>query len=78
MTRAAEKIFNKVRAPSQLVLEGEISGALGLSAHERKQPHQFPDAKNVMSFVDGHVDFIRMYWNRVVGFDGCPAFYAPP
>ncbi len=77
-TRVAQKIFQSVREPSKLILEGELSGAFGLSSHERKQPHQFPDARNVMSFVDGHVSYIRMYWNGVNGFDGCPAFYEPP
>lgn len=24
------------------------------------------------------VSYIRIYWNGVAGFDGCPAFYAPP
>ena len=59
-TRAAQKIFQSVREPSQLILEGELSGAFGLSAHERKQPHEFQNARNVMSFVDGHVSYIRM------------------
>ena len=77
-TRVAQKIFQSVREPSKLILEGELSGAFGLSSHERKQAHQFQDARNVMSFVDGHVSFLRMYWNGVNGFDGCPAFYEPP
>ena len=76
--RVAQKIFLSVRQPSKLILEGELSGAFGMSAHDRKQPHQFPDARNVISFVDGHVSYIRIYWNGVAGFDGCPAFYAPP
>ncbi len=77
-TRVAQKIFQSVREPSKLVLEGELSGALGLSSHDRKEPHQFPDARNVLSFVDGHVSYLRIYWNGVVGSDGCPAFYEPP
>lgn len=31
-----------------------------------------------MSFVDGHVSCLKIYWNGVNGFDGCPAFYEPP
>jgi len=31
-----------------------------------------------MSFVDGHVSYILIYWNGVEGSDGCPAFYEPP
>jgi len=77
-TRAAQKMFTSVREPSRLVLECEFSGVLGLSSHDRKEPHQFNNSRNVMSFVDGHVSYIPIYWNGVKGFDGCPAFYEPP
>jgi prepilin-type N-terminal cleavage/methylation domain-containing protein len=70
--------FSSVRQPSVMVLAGELSGALALSAHSRKQPHQFNNALNVMSFVDGHVSYIRMYWNGVAGLAGIPGLYNPP
>lgn len=31
-----------------------------------------------MSFVDGHVSYIPIYWDGVKGFDGISAFYEPP
>lgn len=74
----AAKPFSSVRRPSEMVLAGELSGALGLSAHARKQPYQFNNAMSVMSFVDGHVSYIRMYWNGTNGFAGLPGFYNPP
>ena len=77
-TRMAQKPFSSVREPARVVLVGELSGGFGLSAHERKEPYQFNNAPNVMSFVDGHVNYIRIYWNGVKGFDGCSAFYDPP
>ena len=77
-TRMAQKAFSSVREPSRVVLVGEISGCLGLSAHDRREPYQFNNAPNVMSFVDGHVSYIRIYWNGVKGFDGISAFYEPP
>ena len=77
-TRMAQKPFASVREPARVVLAGELSGALGLSGHDRREPYQFHDARNGMSFVDGHVSYIRMYWNGVKGFDGLPAFYEPP
>ncbi len=49
-----------------------------LSSHDRRQPLQFPDARNVMSFVDGHVSYIKIYWNGVTGGDGFPVKYEPP
>lgn len=53
----------------------EISGGIGISAHERKEPFQYQNAKNVMSFVDGHVGFPKIYWNGIVGFGGICFFY---
>jgi prepilin-type N-terminal cleavage/methylation domain-containing protein len=76
--RAAQNPFSSVRHPSELVLAGELSGALGLSAHSRMQPYQFNNALNVMSFVDGHVSCIRIYWNGVTGLAGIPGLYNPP
>jgi prepilin-type N-terminal cleavage/methylation domain-containing protein len=77
-TRMGGKAFSSVREPSRVVLVGEFSGAFGLSAHERKQPYQFNNARNVMSFVDGHVSYTRIYWNGVTGFDGLSFLYEPP
>jgi prepilin-type N-terminal cleavage/methylation domain-containing protein len=73
----AQKPFASVREPARTELIGEISGGMGLSSHDRLQPLQFPDARNVMSFVDGHVSYIKMYWNGTQGFDGFPAIYDP-
>jgi prepilin-type N-terminal cleavage/methylation domain-containing protein len=73
-----QKPFSTVREPSRVVLIGELSGAFGLSAHARREPYQFNNAPNVMSFVDGHVSYIRIYWNGVKGFDGVSIFYEPP
>ena len=77
-TRVAGKPFSSVREPSRLILVGEISGAIGLSTHDRKQPQQFNNAKNVVSFVDGHVSYIPIYWNGSTKFDDMPCFHDPP
>jgi prepilin-type N-terminal cleavage/methylation domain-containing protein len=74
----AQKPFASVREPVRTELIGEISGGLGLSSHDRRQPLQFPDALNVMSFVDGHVSYIKIYWNGAPKLDGAPALYEPP
>jgi prepilin-type N-terminal cleavage/methylation domain-containing protein len=74
----AQKPFASVRDPVKTEIIGEISGGGGLSGHDRRQPLQFQDAQNVMSFVDGHVSYIKIYWNGVVGVGGFPAFYEPP
>jgi prepilin-type N-terminal cleavage/methylation domain-containing protein len=77
-TRIVGKPFSSVREPSRLVLMCELSGAIGLSGHDRRQREQFNNAKNVMSFVDGHVSFVPIYWNDKTGADGMPISYNPP
>ena len=74
----AQKPFASVREPARTEIIGEISGGGGLSSHDRRQPLQFPDALNVMSFVDGHVSYIKIYWNGTQGPGGFSAFYEPP
>jgi prepilin-type processing-associated H-X9-DG protein len=39
---------------------------------------RYNDSKNVVSFVDGHVSYIKMYWtpsNRIALFHNPPASY---
>ena len=76
--RMGGKAFSSVREPSRLVLAGEVSAAYSLSTHERKERYQFNNARNVTGFVDGHVSFIRMYWNGVKGWGHSSFFYEPP
>ena len=78
LAHMAQKTFCYVREPTRTVLVAEDPAGIGLSAHRRDQPLQFADARNVMSFVDGHVAFIPIYWNGVEGVDGFPFFYEPP
>lgn len=77
-TRMAGKPFASVHNPATDILDGELSAALGLSAHERKQPAQFNNAKNVLGFVDGHAAFLPIYWDGTNGIDHLPVFYDPP
>jgi len=77
-TRVAGKRFTSVREPSRMILVGEISGAIALSMHDRQQPQQFNNAKSVMSFVDGHVSYIPIYWNGNTHFENMPALNNPP
>ena len=74
----AGKPFTSVRNSSQLILVAELSAGVGLSSHDRKQPAQFNNAKNMLGFVDGHIGFIPVYWNGTTGIDNFPVFYNPP
>jgi len=77
-TRVAGKSFSSAREPSRLVLVCELSAAIGLSGHDRRQADQFNNAKNVVSFVDGHVSFIPIFWNGNSGQVNMPISYDPP
>ena len=46
-------------------------GAAGISV-----PMQFNDSKDVVSFVDGHVSYLKFYLN--VGTRGYSVLYNPP
>ena len=74
----AGKLFDAVRQPDRTVLIGEISGGICLSAHEHKERLQYQNARNIMSFVDGHISYIKIYWNGRPGVAGVGYFYEPP
>lgn len=74
----AQRVFSSVLEPSRTVLVGEISGYAGLSTHDRRSQMRFADARNVMSFVDGHVSYIKMHWNGTPALEGFPFFHEPP
>ncbi len=76
--RMAGKPFSSVRHPERAILNGELSAAIGLSAHDRKVPGQFNNARNVLGFVDGHVAFRPVYWDGTNGTDDLPCFHDPP
>jgi prepilin-type N-terminal cleavage/methylation domain-containing protein/prepilin-type processing-associated H-X9-DG protein len=77
VTAGVEEGLGNVHQPERTILGGEISGGVGMSAHERKSQFQFYDARNMMSFVDGHVEFLKMYWNGQEGAPGMPWSYEP-
>lgn len=71
---AGEKL-SAIRDPSRTVLESELSALFPFSWHDRGKASDFgavmfnngaflfDDAKNVVGFVDGHVSYIKIFWN---------------
>jgi len=64
---AARKI-SSIKDPTKTILVMEIPALSPYSWHEPKRPFSaenavFNDAKNMVSFVDGHVSYVRIYWN---------------
>jgi prepilin-type N-terminal cleavage/methylation domain-containing protein len=69
-----------IKAPVRTVLLAEYSAISPWSWH---QPQKLPsgkkgvnDAKNMVGFVDGHVAYIKMYWNTSYDLTAC--CYDPP
>ena len=58
---------SSIKNPSRTLLAFEIPAISPFSWHEPKRPLSdnpvFNNARNVASFVDGHVSYARFYWN---------------
>jgi len=74
-----------VRLPSRTVLVAEMPAFAPYSWHSPRRPLSpanavFNDAQDMVAFVDGHVRYIRMFWDSTQAAAGNPfaAFYDPP
>ena len=57
--------LSSIREPSRTVLVAEYPAFFCFSWHEPQNPrfpHYFNNARNVVGFVDGHVSYIRIYF----------------
>jgi len=64
----AGRKITSIKDPSRTLLLTEDSALFPFSWHEPRRPISlenaiFKDAKNIVSFVDGHVDYLKIYWN---------------
>ncbi len=75
LERITGKKLGAIKRPSKAVLVGEWPAFFGGAWHP-VMDHDYPDAKNVLSFVDGHAGLTRIYWDGVVDSD--PSAYEPP
>jgi prepilin-type N-terminal cleavage/methylation domain-containing protein len=55
--------LGSVKHPARTVLVAEASALVPWSWHEPSSLLVFNDAKNMVSFVDGHVLYIKIYWD---------------
>lgn len=68
---AGQKL-SSIRHPAKTVLVTEMSAYFPWSWHEPMGRTPFVNnAKNMMSFVDGHVSYVKIYWNA-----GTPSDFA--
>lgn len=77
---AGQKL-SSIREPAKTVLVAEGAAFVPWSWHQPKRPlsHQnarFNNAMNVVSFVDGHVSYIRIHWDE--NRSGLALQYDPP
>ena len=73
--------LSSVKHPSRTVLMAEASALVPWSWHEPSSSLWFTDARNVVGFVDGHVSYIRIYWDSTLLPGGGVSFaltYDPP
>jgi prepilin-type N-terminal cleavage/methylation domain-containing protein len=82
--------LSSIKHPDKTILVAEATAFAPFSWHQPKPPTVAPDgmelpifnnAKNVVSFVDGHVNYIKMYWNSSTdanGYYSMAFFYDPP
>jgi len=71
--------LSAVKHPSRTALISEGSAPCPWSWHEPSRQVPANDAKNMVSFVDGHVSYIKIYWDSGFNAGRSEAFmYDPP
>jgi prepilin-type N-terminal cleavage/methylation domain-containing protein len=73
--RITGKNLSAIKNPAKAVLAGEWPAFFGGSWHPFIN-HDYFDATDVLSFVDGHVSLTKIYWDGVSDSDPCN--YEPP
>lgn len=71
--------LSEVKHPSRTALISEGSAPCPWSWHEPSPNPRFNNARNVVGFVDGHVGYIKIYWDSAFNGGNSQAFmYDPP
>lgn len=73
----AGKKLSSIRDSVKTVLLAEYAVFYGFSWHEIANPPIRNNAPGVVSFVDGHVAYIRIYWAGHLGKTDSPMWYDP-
>jgi prepilin-type N-terminal cleavage/methylation domain-containing protein len=86
----AGRKLTTIKYPEKTVLAADASAFFPYSWHHPQPPTYDPrgfivpafnNARNVVGFVDGHVSYIKIYWNSSTNFSGYylfSFFYDPP
>ena len=73
--RITGKKLGAIKSPAKATLTGEWPAFFGGSWHPVVNG-DYPNAKNVLGFADGHTSFSRIYWDGLSDSDPCD--YEPP
>ncbi len=74
--------MSSIRNPVRNVMVADQPACFAYSWHQPQSltdpgPNQINDSMNMVSFVDGHVSFIKIYWDGLDSYPD-PCFYEPP
>lgn len=83
------KPLTSIKQPEKTLLIFEAAALSPYSWHRPKRPlgarnATFNNAQDMVSFVDGHVSYIKLYWNSAVSYPGpghwgsAACYYDPP
>lgn len=64
--------------PTKTVLVVEGSAFQSFSWHKPRKELLFRDSLNEVGYIDGHVDFVKIFWNESLRVYGPPCLYDPP
>ena len=75
--------MSSIKHPARTVLVAEMPAFIPYSWHKPKRPYTkmnsiFNDSVDMVSFVDGHVVYIKMYWKTAWPPDSLANEYDPP
>jgi prepilin-type N-terminal cleavage/methylation domain-containing protein len=74
---AGRKLATLLNAPTT-VLVAEAPAFVGFSWHKPHKELLFCDALNEVGYVDGHVSFVKIFWNGSLAESGSACYYDPP
>ena len=75
----AGRKLSSIKEPDKTVLVIEFAALLPYSWHEPARVSHYNNAKDMVGFVDGHVSFIKMYWDSATTNNHIEAWqYDPP
>jgi len=79
----AGRKMSSIRDPVRILMVTDQPACFAYSWHQPQAltdpgPNQVNDSKNMVGFLDGHVSYIKIYWDSTLSNPVFPCFYNPP